>query len=77
MTEAEAISQMHSAMKGIGPKSVETPNMKVTAHDPKDVQAVLERRLLPQQMGICCLGGCVGVPNRRAFDNPNLHRDCE
>ena len=76
MTEAEAIADMLAVMKGIGPKSVETPNMKVTAHDPKDVQAVLERRLLPQQIGICSLRGCVGVPKHSAFDPP-YYRDCE
>ncbi len=77
-TEAEAIAAFLDLMKGIGPKSVQTPNMTVVTHDPKDVQAVLERRMAPTTVSMCGLKGCVGTPKQRAFNMPELRKttDC-
>ena len=65
-TEAEQLAEIKALVMGIGPKEVRTPNMTVIAHDPKEVQAVLERRkAIPPTM--CSLGGCVGVPKLAAY----------
>ncbi len=78
-TEAEIIAGFLDLMKGIGPKSVQTPNMTVVMHDPKDVQSVIERRTAPTTVSMCGIKGCVGVPKQHAYDMPEIHKhnnDC-
>lgn len=76
-TEAEAIQALLAMMKGIGPKTVQTPNMTVTTHDPKDVQHVMERRMAVAPT-MCSLQGCVGTPKLSAFEmHKNIDCGCK
>lgn len=65
-TEAEQLAEIKALIMGIGPKEVRTPNMTVIAHDPKQVQQVLERRASVNPT-MCSIGGCVGVPKAAAY----------
>ena len=65
-TEAEQLAEIKALVMGVGPKEVRTPNMTVIAHDPKQIQQLLERRSSTMPT-MCSIGGCVGVPKEAAY----------
>jgi len=51
-----------------GPREVQTPNMRVVAHDPEVVDRIQAKRRMTRLPTMGTLGGSIGTPKCGAYD---------